>query len=75
MATLPNLDQITSRKAFIYALEVYAQLMAVLTLADRLPNDWLAFIDNTAGEAALRRGRQGHLRERPVGGILGDRSP
>ena len=47
------LDQITSRKALIYALEVYAQLMAVLTLANRLPNDWLAFIENTAGEAAL----------------------
>ena len=50
------LRQITSRKAFIYALEVFAQLVAVLALAKRLPRDWLAFIDNTASEAALKRG-------------------
>ena len=51
------LRQITSRKAFIYDLEVFAQLMAILALAKRLPpNSWLAFIDNTAGEAALKEG-------------------
>ena len=50
------LNQITSRKAFIYALEIFAQLMATLSLAQRLPMSWLAFIDNTAGEAALRKG-------------------
>ena len=50
------LDTITSRRAFIYALEVYAQLMAFFALAERLPSDWLAFIDNTAGEAALKKG-------------------
>ena len=50
------LNQITSRKAFIYALEIFAQLMATLSLAQRLPTSWLAFIDNTAGEAALRKG-------------------
>ena len=50
------LDAITSRRAFIYALEVSAQLMALFTLAERLPSDWLAFIDNTAGEAALKKG-------------------
>ena len=50
------LDRITSRKAFIYALEILAQLMATLSLAKRLPTSWLAFIDNTAGEAALRKG-------------------
>ena len=32
------------------------QLMATLSLAQRLPTSWLAFIDNTAGEAALRKG-------------------
>ena len=31
------LNAITSRRAFIYALEVYAQLMALFTLAGRLP--------------------------------------
>ena len=48
------LHAITSRRAFIYALEVYAQLMALFT--GRPPPDWLAFIDNTAGEAALKKG-------------------
>ena len=52
----PRQEHITSRKALIYALEVFTQLMAALTLARRLPNDWFAFIDNTAGEAALRKG-------------------
>ena len=50
------LNQSTSRKAFIYALKIFAQLMAILSLAQRLPVNWLAFIDNTAGEAALRKG-------------------
>ena len=50
------LSKITSRRAFIYALEVFAQLMAILSLAQRLTANWLAFIDNTAGEAALRKG-------------------
>ena len=31
-------------------------LMALFTLAEQLPHSWLAFIDNTAGEAALRKG-------------------
>ena len=49
--------QITSSKAFIYALHGgLAQLVAVLALAERLPANCLAFIDNTAGEAALRKG-------------------
>ena len=43
------------KKALIYALEVFAQLMAILAL-ERLPPSWLAFIDNTAGEAALKKG-------------------
>ena len=30
--------------------------MAVFLLADRLPQEWIAFIDNTAGEAALKKG-------------------
>ena len=67
------LNQITSRKAFIYALEIFAQLLAILSLAQRLPANWLAFIDNTAGEAALRKGlRQGRLRERHARGRLGN---
>ena len=50
------LDATTLRRAFIYALKLYAQLMALFTLAGRLPADWMAFIDNTAGEAALKKG-------------------
>ena len=46
------LRQITSS----YTLEVFAQLMAVLALAERLPPNWLAFIDNTSGDAALKKG-------------------
>ena len=50
------LDRLTSCKAFIYALEFFAKLMAVFMLASRLPTEWVAFIDNTAGEAALKKG-------------------
>ena len=49
------LDRITSCKAFIYALEIFAQLMATLSLAERLPTSWLAFIDNTAGGSTPQR--------------------
>ena len=49
------LDQLTSRRAFIYALEVFAQLMAVFLLADRLPREWVAS-STTPGEAALGKG-------------------
>ena len=38
------------------SMEVFAQLMAVFTLTERLPAEWVAFIDNTAGEAALKKG-------------------
>ena len=56
-ATKKVLDRVTFRRAFIlYALEVFAQLMAVFMLADRLPDEWVAFIDNTAGEEALKKG-------------------
>ena len=41
------LNAITLRRAFIHALG---------TLAGRLPADWMAFIDNTAGEAAFVNG-------------------
>ena len=38
-----------------------------MPLANRLPNDWLTFIDNTAGEAALRKG---HGKDAFVNGML-----
>ena len=42
-----------SRRAFIYVLEIVAQVLALTTLARRLPERWLAFIDNVAGQWAL----------------------
>ena len=50
-------DQEGARPADVQdALNLFAQLMAVFLLAGRLPREWVAFIDNTAGEAALRKG-------------------
>ena len=40
-----------SRRAYIYMLEVLAQLLAVVTLS----KDWVAFIDNAAGQWAFLR--------------------
>ncbi|CAE7878016.1 Pka-R2 [Symbiodinium microadriaticum] len=43
-------------KAFIYVLEILAQVLALVTLARRLPQRWLAFIDNVAGQWAFTKG-------------------
>ena len=51
-----------TRRAYIYMLEVLAQILAVVTLADTLGEDWVAFIDNAAG-----LGAQQGIRSRPVG--------
>ena len=50
------LNLFAARKAFIYVLEIFAQLMAASVFAKRLPQLWIAWIDNTAGEAALKKG-------------------
>ena len=47
------LNLFAARKAFIYVLEIFAQLMAAIVFAKRLPQLWIAWIDNTAGEAPL----------------------
>ncbi|CAE7511741.1 unnamed protein product, partial [Symbiodinium sp. KB8] len=39
-----------ARKAFIYVLEILAQVLALVTMGCRLPQRWLAFIDNVAGQ-------------------------
>ena len=44
------------RRAFIYFLELYAQMVMVGTLADVLPQYWVSFIDNRAGCCALEKG-------------------
>jgi len=46
----------SARKAYIYMLEVFAQLAAFATFAAILPPSIIAFIDNTAGQAALSKG-------------------
>ena len=56
-----------ARQAFIYVLEIFAQLMAIIVFAKRLPQLWIAWIDNTAGEAALRKG---YGKDPHVNGIL-----
>ena len=50
----PQPDHVT--QSLHLCLQIFAQLLAILSLAQRLPANWLAFIDNTAGEAALRKG-------------------
>ena len=56
-----------TRRANIYMLEVLAQILAVVTLSDHLPEDWVAFIDNAAGQWALNKG---YGRDSSVNGFL-----
>ena len=56
-----------TRRAYIYMLEVLAQILAVVTLAEHLGEDWVAFIDNAAGQWALNKG---YGRDPGVNGIL-----
>lgn len=46
----------SSRKAYIYALEMLAQIVAAITCHDILCPCWLGFCDNSAGKAALAKG-------------------
>ena len=46
----------TSRRAFIYCLEIFGQILAAVTCHDILPTCWLGFCEDTAGKAALTRG-------------------
>ena len=45
-----------SRKAYIFFLEVNAQILAILANREALGPFWVGFIDNTAGKAALCKG-------------------
>ena len=51
-----HLQPFASRRAFIYVLEMLAQVFPVITFARRLPLHWLAFIDNVAGQFAPMKG-------------------
>ena len=50
------LRKFEARRAFIYMLEVFAQVAALAAFATHLPGAVTAFIDNTAGQAALSKG-------------------
>ena len=66
----------TSRRAFIYVLEILAQVLALVTLARRLPPRWLAFIDNVAGQWAaqsMASWRPFGRRRRSANGVQGQR--
>ncbi|CAE7341292.1 unnamed protein product [Symbiodinium natans] len=54
-------------KAFIYVLEIVAQLLPLLAFGDRLPSFWTAYIDNAAGQWALLKG---YGKDDAVNGVL-----
>ncbi|CAE7317206.1 unnamed protein product [Symbiodinium sp. CCMP2456] len=50
------LQKFAARRAFIYMLEVFTQMVALAAFSAYLPGAVTAFIDNTAGQAALSKG-------------------
>eukprot|EP00435_Cladocopium_sp_Y103_P030116 s227_g7.t1 len=58
LGSLPStlLLKYCTRRAFIYFLEIAAQIIAVVFLRRHLPTYWVSFIDNLAGKAALLKG-------------------
>ena len=61
------LRRFASRKAFIYVLEIVAQLLPLLAFGARLPSLWTAYIDNAAGQWALLKG---YGKDDAVNGVL-----
>jgi len=61
------LQPFVARKAFIYVLEILAQVLPLVVFAPRLPPHWIAFIDNVAGQFALMKG---YGKDPAVNGIL-----
>ena len=62
-----HLALFAARKAFIYVLEIVAQVLPLVTFARRLSPFWIAFIDNVAGQFALMKG---YGKDPSVNGIL-----
>ena len=50
------LDRFTSRRAFIYALEILAQIMCIVSGMALMEPLSLCFIDNEPGKFALQKG-------------------
>ena len=61
------LDHFAARKAFVYVLEIVAQVLPLAAFSSVLPMRWLAFIDNQAGEAAPCKG---YGKDDAVNGVL-----
>ena len=61
------LRHFAARRAFIYVLDIVAQLIALATFARQLPELWIAWIDNSASEAALKKG---YGKDMAVNGVL-----
>ena len=52
-------ERFSSKKAYIFFLEINAQILALLANREFLDSFWICFIDNTAGRAALEKGFSG----------------
>ena len=64
----PNLvGQFTSKKAYIYSLEIIAQVIALVVLRPWLPDAIWCWCDNTASETALGKG---YGRDRKINRLL-----
>ena len=61
------MGRFTTNGAYIYALEILAQMMALIITQDILPEVVWAWIDNTAGQAALSKG---YGRDRKINRLL-----
>lgn len=46
----------SSRRAYIYFLEIFGQAISLLTNKDRISEFWVSFCDNRSGLSALRKG-------------------
>ncbi|CAE7364819.1 Dnmt3b [Symbiodinium sp. CCMP2592] len=46
----------SSRRAFIYFLEIFGQAISLLTNKDRIGKFWVSFCDNRSGLSAIRKG-------------------
>ena len=63
----PTLAAFSSRRAFIYTLEIVAQVIAQVALAHFLTSAFVAFVDNEAGKFALTKG---YGKDFAINGIL-----
>ena len=61
------MGRFTTNGAYIYALEILAQILTMVITQDYLPQVLWAWIDNTAGQAALSKG---YGRDRKINRLL-----